>query len=65
MDARLVTPIQGAVHGSVVVPGSKSITNRALALAALCEGPTRLQGALFADDTARMADCLAMLGFKV
>jgi len=65
MDARLVTPVEGPVHGSVNVPGSKSITNRALALAALCEGPTRLQGALFAEDTARMADCLSALGFKV
>jgi 3-phosphoshikimate 1-carboxyvinyltransferase len=65
MDARLVTPVDSPVCGSVVLPGSKSITNRALALAALCDQPVVLEGALFADDTARMADCLTALGFGV
>ena len=51
--------------GTAWVPGSKSVTNRALALAALSAGTTRLTGALFADDTARMADCLRALGFVV
>jgi 3-phosphoshikimate 1-carboxyvinyltransferase len=49
----------------VRVPGSKSITNRALALAALAQGTTTLTGALFADDTQRMMDCLRALGFVV
>lgn len=65
MDARLVTPVDNPVCGTVVLPGSKSITNRALALAALCDEPVRIEGALFADDTARMADCLKALGFGV
>ncbi|MBC7808432.1 MAG: 3-phosphoshikimate 1-carboxyvinyltransferase [Akkermansiaceae bacterium] len=55
----------GPLSGIAPVPGSKSITNRALALAALAEGPTVLTNALFADDTARMMDCLRALGFVV
>jgi len=58
-------PVQKPVEGVVRVPGSKSITNRALALAALAEGTTTLQNALFADDTLRMTDCLRALGFAV
>ncbi|WP_395088356.1 3-phosphoshikimate 1-carboxyvinyltransferase [Armatimonas sp.] len=47
------------------MPGSKSITNRALALAALSDGSLTLTGALFADDTQRMQDCLKALGFTI
>jgi 3-phosphoshikimate 1-carboxyvinyltransferase len=60
-----VMPAPGPLVGTVRVPGSKSITNRALALAALADGPTTLTGALFADDTERMMDCLRALGFAV
>jgi len=45
--------------------GSKSLTNRALILAALAEGPCTLRNALFADDTAVMLDSLRRLGFVV
>lgn len=55
----------GPLAGLAPVPGSKSITNRALALGALADGPTVLTNALFADDTARMMDCLRALGFVV
>jgi 3-phosphoshikimate 1-carboxyvinyltransferase len=65
VDTLKITPVSGPVVGLATVPGSKSITNRALALAALSPGATRLQGALFADDTARMMDCLTALGFDV
>ena len=65
MDARLISPVDGPLSGTVSLPGSKSITNRALALAALSDGPVRIEGALFADDTARMVDCLRALGFDV
>ena len=58
-------PVSGPVSGVAPVPGSKSITNRALALAALAEGDTTLTNALFADDTERMMDCLRALGFFV
>jgi 3-phosphoshikimate 1-carboxyvinyltransferase len=47
------------------VPGSKSITNRALPLAALCEGETELRGVLFADDTRRMIEALVAVGYEL
>jgi 3-phosphoshikimate 1-carboxyvinyltransferase len=50
---------------AVAVPGSKSITNRALLLAALGTGPCVLKGVLFSDDTRAMLDCLAALGFEL
>ncbi|MEP6754393.1 MAG: 3-phosphoshikimate 1-carboxyvinyltransferase, partial [Chthonomonadales bacterium] len=53
------------VSGSVVVPGSKSITNRALILAALAEGSSILTGALASDDTHFMAESLNRLGVSV
>ncbi|MGB0767394.1 MAG: 3-phosphoshikimate 1-carboxyvinyltransferase [Phycisphaeraceae bacterium] len=46
-------------------PGSKSLTNRALLIAALAEGRTTLDGVLFADDTRRMLDALQTLGFEL
>lgn len=50
---------------AVSLPGSKSLTNRALLLAALSDGPCYLTNVLFADDTERMLDGLVALGFKV
>ena len=47
------------------VPGSKSITNRALVLAALAEGESRLEGVLHSDDTRHMREGLAALGIRV
>jgi 3-phosphoshikimate 1-carboxyvinyltransferase len=47
------------------IPGSKSITNRALVLAALAEGTTRLEGVLESDDTRHMQDALLELGVAV
>ena len=49
----------------VVPPGSKSITNRALLVAALADGTSRLEGALVADDTQAMIDCVRGLGAEV
>lgn len=51
--------------GIVKLPGSKSISNRALMLAALAFGRTRLTGLLRADDTERMLESLTKLGVKV
>ncbi|MEP6714748.1 MAG: 3-phosphoshikimate 1-carboxyvinyltransferase [Terriglobia bacterium] len=62
---RLMEPVQTPVTGSVRLPGSKSITNRALPLAALSEGHTLLTGALFAEDTLHMIACLRALGIAV
>jgi len=53
------------VRAEVAVPGSKSITNRALVLAALATGETELRGALWSEDTEVMVECLQTLGFMV
>ncbi|AGP31376.1 3-phosphoshikimate 1-carboxyvinyltransferase [Corynebacterium terpenotabidum] len=50
------------VSATVSVPGSKSITNRALLLSALAEGPSEITGALRSRDTRLMADALRALG---
>lgn len=50
---------------TVEVPGSKSITNRALLLAALADGRTKLKGTLFSDDSRHFISSLQSLGFKV
>jgi 3-phosphoshikimate 1-carboxyvinyltransferase len=60
-----IVPLERPVHAEITVPGSKSITNRALILAALANGETTLQGALWSEDTQVMADCLQKLGFRV
>ena len=61
-----ITPLAKPPHVTVTVPGSKSITNRALVLAALCSrnGPCTLTGMLRSDDTEVMLDCLTKLGFR-
>ncbi|MRR32007.1 3-phosphoshikimate 1-carboxyvinyltransferase, partial [bacterium] len=60
----IIPPPPGTVS-SVTIPGSKSVTNRALILAALSPGRTVLRGALWSEDTQVMADCLRVLGHKV
>lgn len=47
------------------VPGSKSITNRALVLAALADGESRLEGVLESDDTRHMREALQALGIEI
>jgi len=59
-----LAPIARA-EGVVALPGSKSISNRILLLAALAEGATTLAGLLDADDTARMVEALRTLGIDV
>lgn len=49
----------------VEVPGSKSITNRALLLAALADGKSTLNGVLFSDDSRHFLSCLSSLGFRL
>ncbi len=55
----------GPVAATVSVPGSKSASNRALILAALADGPSRILGLLDARDTQLMMDGLRMLGVDV
>ncbi|HYD10280.1 MAG TPA: hypothetical protein VEA78_09260, partial [Acidimicrobiales bacterium] len=50
---------------TVRLPGSKSITNRALVCAALLEGTSTITGALLADDTEAMVSCLQALGVRI
>ncbi|MFO0689838.1 MAG: 3-phosphoshikimate 1-carboxyvinyltransferase [Myxococcota bacterium] len=63
--ARLPIAPRGPLSGTVAVPGSKSITNRALLLAALASGESVLSGGLESDDTVVMRQALAALGVPV
>jgi len=60
-----IMPISHALQASVRVPGSKSLTNRVLLIAALAGGTTVLRNALFSDDSAYFAEALQQLGFEV
>ena len=60
-----IVPLAKQVNAKISVPGSKSITNRALILAALAHGETILEGALWSEDTQVMVECLQELGFMV
>src|ERR1700755_3187382 len=64
-DLLPITPFTHPVRGEVELPGSKSLTNRALLLAALCDRTVTLTGALFSDDTRLMAEALRKIGFTV
>ncbi|NLZ58567.1 MAG: 3-phosphoshikimate 1-carboxyvinyltransferase, partial [Corynebacterium sp.] len=55
----------GPIVCNQVIPGSKSITNRALILAALASGPSTIQGVLRSRDTDLMADALRSLGVTI
>jgi 3-phosphoshikimate 1-carboxyvinyltransferase len=60
-----MVPCQRPIRGAVRPPGSKSYTNRALVLAALAQGTSTLEGALFSDDTLHMARGLEALGLRI
>jgi 3-phosphoshikimate 1-carboxyvinyltransferase len=60
-----IVPFTRPVRGSVTLPGSKSITNRALILAALGTKDVTLRGALFSRDTWIMIAALRALGFDI
>lgn len=60
-----IKPPSLPVRARINVPGSKSITNRALILAALGSGRTVLKGALWSEDTQVLVDCLRILGFSI
>lgn len=65
METYKVKTVDKSLSGTVVVPGSKSMTNRALLLAALSEEEAILQGVLFSDDSRHFLDCLVTLGYKL
>ena len=64
-SALAIAPLEVPPDASVRIPGSKSITNRALVCAALASGESTLNGALFADDTEAMAAAVTSLGAEV
>ena len=60
-----ILPIPHPLNATVRVPGSKSLTNRALLIASLANGTTHLTNALFSDDSRYFAKALQILGFDV
>lgn len=56
--------VRGPLSAILSVPGSKSVTNRALLMAALASGTSVLSGALFSDDSRYFLESLALLGFE-
>ena len=64
-DTREIVPVNRPVIGTIRPPGSKSLTNRALVVAALAEGTSRLTGVLDSRDTQVMIDSLRRLGIGV
>jgi 3-phosphoshikimate 1-carboxyvinyltransferase len=64
-DRLTIRPVTEPLQGRVSPPGSKSITNRALLLAGLARGTSRLTGALKSDDTRYMAQALRAMGVTV
>lgn len=67
MSARLDwhSAAAGPLHGSVAVPGDKSVSHRALMLAAIAEGRSRIRGFLEGEDTRATAAVLARLGVRI
>ncbi|MFP6837609.1 MAG: 3-phosphoshikimate 1-carboxyvinyltransferase [Pseudomonadales bacterium] len=64
MQSLTLKPVP-ALTGEIRLPGSKSISNRALLLAAMAEGTTRLINLLESDDTRYMLQALAQLGIRI
>jgi len=65
VDEIEIAPLSHPIAASIRVPGSKSITNRALILGAMADGRSTVSGAGFNDDTRRMAAALGALGFTL
>jgi 3-phosphoshikimate 1-carboxyvinyltransferase len=66
LNAVILVPAKaGTVAGKIALPGSKSITNRVLLIAALAQGKSHISGALKSDDTTYMARALRQLGVTV
>ena len=60
-----IIPLGSSPEMEITVPGSKSITNRSLILAALSNGEVILDNALWSEDTQVMVDALRQLGYKI
>lgn len=64
-DFIFIPPMRMRKHSKIALPGSKSISNRTLLLAALGEGTTAVHALLDSDDTRRMLEALVLLGVKI
>lgn len=64
-DVREIQPVSHPIVGSIRPPGSKSLTNRALVIAALANGTSLLSGVLDSQDTRVMIDSLKKLGLTI
>lgn len=60
-----IHPASRPVDAEIAIPGSKSITNRALVLAALAEGTSTLENALFSEDSHWCMDSLRKMGIEI
>ena len=65
MNGLAIAALHGPVDAVVTLPGSKSLTNRALLAAGLATGTSHLTGVLDADDSAAMLDVVAAIGARV
>lgn len=65
MNKLLITPLRKPTVATIVMPGSKSYTNRALIMAALTKGSVSLKNPLNSEDTEAMIGCLRALGLKI
>ncbi|BAY14575.1 3-phosphoshikimate 1-carboxyvinyltransferase [Anabaenopsis circularis NIES-21] len=65
MDTIAIPTLNRPVDATVEIPGSKSITNRALLVAALAQGDSILENALFSEDSKYFAKCLENLGIPI
>ena len=63
-DKLTLAPIS-TISGNVILPGSKSLSNRILLLSMLAEGQTEIQNLLDSDDIRRMVEALGMLGIEL
>ena len=64
MSQYSVKKLNKPIDAEIIVPGSKSITNRALLISAFCDGKSHLNNVLFSDDTRVFMDSLERLGIK-
>lgn len=64
-DPLPIAPLTAPPDATIVVPGGRSVTNRALVAAALADGTSTLTGAGLSDDSEAMVDCLRTLGADI
>ncbi|MEH2277388.1 MAG: 3-phosphoshikimate 1-carboxyvinyltransferase [Nostoc sp.] len=65
MDTIAIPALNRPVDATVEIPGSKSLTNRALLVAALAQGDSILENALFSEDSEYFAKCIEQLGIPI